>query len=95
MTEIYKGFEISTIEDQPGRYKAAIRGAKDEHVRTTGQGQISAYVPVATTQDFTSPEAAIASAKMAIDNGAIELQPQPDPRHILHRSEGGFQRQVK
>ncbi|MGJ5079731.1 hypothetical protein [Bradyrhizobium sp. HKCCYLS3013] len=66
---LYKGFDIETIEDEPGHFKAAIRKAGGGSVRTAVPP--GPEVPVITTQLYSNAEDAIAQAKRSIDAGGI------------------------
>lgn len=66
---LYRGFDIETSEDEPGKFKAVIRRAGGGTVRTAvPEGP---EVPAITTHLFFSAEAALAEAKASIDAGGI------------------------
>lgn len=66
---IYKGFDIETIEDEPGKFKAVIRRANGATVRTAVPA--GPDVPAITTQLYAKAEDAMAQAKQVIDAGGI------------------------
>ena len=66
---LYKGFDIETIEDEPGKFKAVIRKASGGTVRTAVPPGLN--VPAITTQLYLKADDAIEQAKGAIDAGGI------------------------
>jgi hypothetical protein len=66
---LYKGFDIEVIEDEPGKFKSAIRRPDGRRVRSAVP--LGPEVPVITTQLYFSRDDAIAQAKRSIDAGGI------------------------
>jgi hypothetical protein len=73
---LYKDFDIEVIEDEPGKFKAAIRRPDGRSVRSAVPSVRSAVplgpeVPVITTHLYFSAEDAMTQAKKSIDAGGI------------------------
>jgi hypothetical protein len=66
---LYNGFDIEAIEDEPGKFKAAIRRPDGRSVRTAVP--LGPEVPVITTHLYFSAEDAMTQAKKSIDVGGI------------------------
>ena len=66
---LYKDFDIEVIEDEPGKFKAAIRRPDSRLVRSAVP--LGPEVPVITTHLYFSREDALAQAKRSIDAGGI------------------------
>lgn len=66
----YKGFDIKTIEDEPGKLKAAIRRAGGGTLRPA-RPATGPDVPAVTTHLFSRREDAVTEAKRVIDGGGV------------------------
>jgi hypothetical protein len=66
---LYKDFDIEVVEDEPGKFKAAIRRPDGLPVRSAVP--LGPEVPVITTHLYFSREDALAQAKRSIDAGGI------------------------
>jgi hypothetical protein len=64
-----KGFDIETIEDEPGKFKAVIRKPSGGTVRTAVP--LGPEVPAITTHLYAKADDAIEQAKRSIDAGGI------------------------